>query len=52
MGEEGGDGEGAGGVGDTKTGASSLELLSLDTHRRKVVGVHGESRNVTHRNTM
>ena len=51
VGEEGGDGEGAGEGGDTKTGTSSLELLSLDTHRREVTGSHGETRNVTHRNT-
>ena len=41
MNEEGGDGEGAGEGGDTKAGASSLELLSLDTHRREVAGAHG-----------
>ena len=49
--EEGGDGEGAGEGGDTKAGASSLELLPLDTHRREVAGAHGEPRNVTSRNT-
>ena len=32
--EEGGDGEGAGEGGETKAVSSSLELLSLDTHRR------------------
>ena len=42
VGEEGGDGEGAGEGGDTKEGTSSLELMSLDTHRREVTGVHGE----------
>ena len=41
MGEEGGDGEGVGEGGDTKAVASSLELLSLDTHRREVAGPHG-----------
>jgi hypothetical protein len=49
--EEGGDGEGAGEGGDTQEGASSLELMSLDTHRREVDGAHGEPRNVTRRNT-
>ena len=51
VGEEGGDGEGAGEGGDTKAGASSLEPLSLDTHRREVTGAHGEPRHVTRRNT-
>ena len=54
MSEEGGDREGAGEGGDTKAGVSSLEMLSLDTHRREVFGTHGakgEPRNVTHRNT-
>ena len=41
VGEEGGDGEGAGEGGDTKAGALSLEVLSLDTHRREVAGAHG-----------
>ena len=50
-GEQGGDGQGSGEGGDTKAGVSSLELLSLDTHRREVTGEHGESRNVAHRNT-
>ena len=48
--EEGGDREGTGEGGDTKVGASPLELPSLDTHRREVTGaqgVKGESRNVT-----
>ena len=49
--EEGGDGEGVGEGGDTKSVTSSLELLSLDTHRSQVTGTHGESRNVTRRNT-
>ena len=39
--EEGGDREGVGEGGDTKEGVSCLELLSLDTHRREVVCVHG-----------
>ena len=51
VGEEGGDGEGAGEGGDTKAGSSSLELMSLDAHRREVSGAYGEQRNVTHRNT-
>ena len=42
VGEEGGDGEGAGEGGDTKAGALSLEVLSLDTHRREWQGAHGE----------
>ena len=42
VGEEGGDGEGAGEGGDTKAGASPLELPSLDTHRREVAGAQGE----------
>ena len=51
RGRGGGGRGGSGGGGDTKAGASSLELLSLDTHRREVAGAHGEPRNVTHRNT-
>ena len=39
--EDGGDGEGAGEGGDVKAVASPLEMLSLDTHRREVAGVHG-----------
>ena len=49
--EEEGDRERAGEGGDTKEGVLTLELLSLDTHRREVTGVHGEPRNFTHRNT-
>ena len=51
---EGGDREGVRKGGDAKAVASSLELLSLDTHRREVAGAHGakgEPRNVTRRNT-
>ena len=44
--EEGGDGEGAGEGGDANAVASSLELLSLDTHRRELAGAQGEPRNV------
>ena len=43
RGEEGGDREGAGEGGDTKAGASCLEILSLDTHRREVAGAHGRT---------
>ena len=39
--EEGGDGEGVGEVGDSKEVELSLELMSLDTHRREVTGVYG-----------
>ncbi len=48
--EEGGHREGVGESGDAKEGASPLELMSLYTHRRELVGAHGtkgESRNVT-----
>ena len=49
--EEGGDREGAGEDGDTKAGASPLELLSLDTHRREVAGAHGASHEMLHAET-
>ena len=39
--KEGGDGESEGEGGDAEAVVSPLQLLSLDTHRREVTGVHG-----------
>ena len=39
--EEGGDGDGVGKGEDSLVVALSLELSSLDTHRREVSGAHG-----------
>ena len=41
MSEVGRDGEGSGEGGDTYEVSLTLELLSLDTHRRDVTGAYG-----------